>query len=109
MNEFDVNASVVYKSRFYKRLDKIRFKLKMFYNIRRQSLLFNDILSYESLLKGSNTFIKKSRLISRNLEVNDDLNTVKLRNRDLYNLLIKNRFETSMKYSLKSRHKNKKW
>jgi hypothetical protein len=27
----------------------------------------------------------------------------------LYNLLIKNRFETSMKYSLKSRHKNKKW
>jgi len=53
--------------------------------------------------------VKKGRLILHNNKLGQNMNLIKARNKDLYNLLLNNKFENNIKYSLKSRSRAKKW
>ena len=109
LDEFHIFKSIHHKVQFYTKYNKLRDKLRTFYNSTKYSLLFNQVVLYQNLIENSNINLKKLKLVNYNKELQETNNLVKFRNKDLYRLLLKNKFLNPIKYSVKSRRRTKRW
>lgn len=94
---------------FYLNLNNIKRKLKLNFYSRRLVILQNELFLFENLM--SSRFSNQSgklKLVKHITERADITNITLLRNKIIYNLLMKHKYDKQLKYNVKERKQSKK-